>query len=89
MPVDIFLAHNAPRGVNDRPDGIHNGFTAFGDYIERVRPSLFIHGHQHADKESMAGGTRVIGVHGFRLLDLKTGEVGNKSGSMWCRYCLS
>jgi hypothetical protein len=31
---------------------------------------LFIHGHQHADMESTAAGTRVIGVHGFRLLDL-------------------
>jgi len=32
--------------------------------------SLFIRGHQHTDMDTLAGGTRVIGVHGFRLLDL-------------------
>lgn len=27
-PVDVFIAHNSPRGVHDRDDEIHTGFDA-------------------------------------------------------------
>ena len=67
-PVDIFLSHNSPRHVHDRDDGIHYGFDALTSYIERTQPKLLIHGHQHLMKESQIGETRVIGVHGYRII---------------------
>ena len=69
-PVDVFVAHNSPRHVHDRDDGVHFGFEAFVRYIERVQPRWFIHGHQHIDQETRVGDTRVIGVYGQRLLTL-------------------
>lgn len=70
MPaVDIFIAHNSPRGIHDRNDGVHEGFKAFNKYIEDHIPSLLIHGHQHVSTESRLGDTRVIGVYGHQLLD--------------------
>lgn len=70
MPrADIFIAHNSPRGIHDVDDHVHIGFTAFSTYIEKHRPRLFIHGHQHTCEETVVGGTRVIGLRGHRLLE--------------------
>jgi Icc-related predicted phosphoesterase len=68
--VDVFVAHNSPRGVHDREDGIHTGFDAFTGYIRRTRPKLFVHGHQHSEEETVIDGTRVIAVYGMKLLEL-------------------
>ena len=70
-PVDLFLAHNAPRGVHDRDDMVHVGFEAFIRYIARARPRLLVHGHQHINRETQVGATRVIGVHGHRDLEVR------------------
>ena len=69
-PVDVFVAHNSPRHVHDRDDDVHFGFDAFVRYIERAHPKLFIHGHQHVDRETQIADTRVIGVYGQRWLTL-------------------
>ena len=69
-PVDIFIAHNSPRHVHDRNDDVHFGFDAFVTYIERTKPRLFLHGHQHVNRETRIGETTVIGVYGSRRLEL-------------------
>lgn len=68
--VDVFVAHNSPRGVHDKEDEIHTGFEAFTGYIRRARPKLFLHGHQHLEDETVIDGTRVIAVYGWKLLEL-------------------
>jgi len=68
--VDIFLSHNSPSGTHNRDDGIHYGFDALNAYIERTKPKLVIHGHQHVNSESRIEDTRIIGVYGYRLIEL-------------------
>jgi len=68
--VDIFLAHNSPRGLHDREDEVHTGFTALNAYIKRAAPYLLLHGHQHQECESLVGRTRVIGVLGWREIEV-------------------
>ena len=68
--VDVFVAHNSPGGVHDREDGVHVGFDAFTGYIQRIRPKLFLHGHQHKVEETVIDRTRVIAVYGWKLLEL-------------------
>lgn len=68
--VSMFVAHNSPRHVHDCEDDVHYGFVAFTDYIYRVQPKYFIHGHQHLNTETQIGGTRVIGVYGQRIITL-------------------
>ena len=70
--VDIFVAHNSPRLIHDRDDDVHFGFNAFVTYIDRARPRLFLHGHQHVQQESTVGFTRVIGTYGHRILQVTT-----------------
>jgi len=69
-PVDIFVAHNSPRHIHDRDDDVHFGFEAFVDYIQRVQPKLFLHGHQHINQETQIGKTKVIGIYGQKKLEL-------------------
>jgi len=68
--VDVFISHNSPRGVHDREDGVHTGFTALNSYIERSTPRLLLHGHQHQERETRVGDTRVIGVYGCKEIVL-------------------
>ena len=68
VTVDIFVTHNSPRLVHDREDDVHMGFAAFNQYIERAKPKLMLHGHQHQNVESLIGNTRVIGTFGHRML---------------------
>ena len=67
-PVDVFVAHNSPHLIHQWDDSVHVGFKAFNDYIERARPQVFIHGHQHVNAETMVASTRVIGVFGQRWI---------------------
>lgn len=67
-PVDIFLAHNSPAGIHERDQDVHQGFAAFGRYIEEKRPQFFLHGHQHVNAITLLGETTVIGVFGCALL---------------------
>ena len=69
-PVDVFLAHNSPWDVHERDKDIHQGFEAFRNYIERVQPRYFFHGHQHVNETTVMGKTQVVGVYGETELDL-------------------
>jgi Icc-related predicted phosphoesterase len=68
--VDIFVAHNSPREIHDREDDVHFGFEGFVAYIDRARPELFLHGHQHVHTETRRNMTRVIGTYGARILEI-------------------
>ena len=68
--VDVFIAHNSPRGVHERDGEVHQGFDAFRDYIERAKPRYFLHGHQHLEQRSTMGSTQIIGIFGEAELDL-------------------
>lgn len=74
--VDVFLSHNSPHRVHDRDDEVHTGFSALNAYIERARPRLLLHGHQHQERETRVGETRVIGVYGWKVLDLT--QIGSR-----------
>lgn len=69
--VDVFIAHNSPWRIHERDEDIHQGFQAFRDYIERVQPHYFLHGHQHVNQTTQIGATKVIGVYGELALELQ------------------
>lgn len=68
--VDVFIAHNSPRGIHERDDHTHQGFDGFLGYIEKHQPRYFIHGHQHFEKTSFQGQTEVIGVFGEKTIEI-------------------
>jgi len=68
-PVDILVTHNSPRGVHEADDHVHQGFVALSDYIQQHSPGLLIHGHQHTNRETMVGGTRIVGVYRSAVIE--------------------
>lgn len=68
--VDILVAHNSPGGIHERDAATHQGFVALSEYLHRHSPGLLIHGHQHVNRETRVGQTRVVGVYGCRVIDL-------------------
>ena len=68
--VDVFVAHNSPRGYHERDEEVHQGFDAFVDYIDRHQPRYFLHGHQHLSRRSQRGRTTIIGTFGEELIEL-------------------
>lgn len=68
--VDIFVGHNSPRLIHERDEDVHVGFVAFNNYIQRTKPRIVIHGHQHINKETWLGPTRVLGVFGEKWMEL-------------------
>jgi len=68
--VDIFIAHNPVAGIHDSNDNVHNGFSAFKEYIERTNPKLFLHGHVQKNQESYLGKTRIVSVCGKRVIEI-------------------
>lgn len=69
-PVDVFVAHNSPRHIHDRDDDVHIGFEAFAAYVQRAKPRLFFHGHQHINRETQIGITKVVGNYGMGVYEL-------------------
>ena len=70
--VDVFISHNSPRGVHDQEDGVHYGFEGLKSYIERAKPSILIHGHQHVNSETKLGKTKIIGVYGWKTIEIQS-----------------
>ncbi len=68
--VDVFISHNSPRGIHDQEDGVHYGFDGLKSYAKRMKPRLLIHGHQHLDRETQLGETRIVGICGYRLMEI-------------------
>ena len=68
--VDILVAHNSPGGIHERDAVAHQGFVALSEYLHRHSPGLLIHGHQHVNRETLVGRTRVVGVYGCRRIEV-------------------
>ncbi|MDX1765319.1 MAG: hypothetical protein R3313_00035 [Candidatus Saccharimonadales bacterium] len=71
-PVDIFLAHCPPRGVNDEEEIAHQGFDALRTYVDRFQPRVLLHGHTYPTEENIVrnvGNTRIEYVYKHRVVD--------------------
>ena len=72
-PVDIFITHCPPRGINDEEEVAHQGFNALRTYVDKYHPKVLFHGHTYPTKETMIrdyNGTRIEYVSGFRLVEI-------------------
>ncbi|MBB4912019.1 metallophosphoesterase family protein [Actinophytocola algeriensis] len=73
-PVDVLLTHSPPLGVGDRDDPPHRGFACLHTVVERLKPTIFVHGHIHPHGQPVPdrsmGETRVLNTVGYRILDV-------------------
>lgn len=45
--IDIVIAHYPALGVGDGQDKAHTGFLAIKEFVEKIKPTYFIYGHNH------------------------------------------
>lgn len=72
-PVDVFLCHCPPRGINDEEEVSHQGFDALRDYIDQNNPKLLMHGHTYPTEETVVkqhGTTRIEYVYEHKLITI-------------------
>jgi len=69
--VDIFLAHNPPIETEMPPDWhMHRGYQAFSNYIQKMQPKLFLHGHTHERKQVRAGNTLIRTIYHHESVEI-------------------
>src|SRR5690606_881104 len=52
-PVDIFLSHCPPRGINDEDEVAHQGFDCLRSYLDQHQPKLRLHGHTYPTSDTL------------------------------------
>lgn len=72
-PVDIFICHCPPRGINDEEELAHQGFDGLREYIDRTPPKLLMHGHTYPTEDTLVrqyGQTRIEYVSKWAIIDI-------------------
>jgi Icc-related predicted phosphoesterase len=72
-PVDIFICHCPPRGINDEEEVAHQGYDALRTYIDKNPPQVLLHGHTYPTEDNIVrqhGNTRIEYTSGYRIIDL-------------------
>lgn len=75
--LDVLVAHSPPRGIGDREDRAHQGFTSFLTFMRWFQPRYLLHGHIHLYRLNTETSicyeqTEVINVYPYRILELET-----------------
>ncbi len=73
--VDIIVTHAPPREIHDLEDMCHRGFSAFRTLMEKLRPKVLVHGHNHQiyrkeDRQTVVDGVRVINAYEYCCFDV-------------------
>ncbi len=73
---DIVVTHAPPRHIRDAEDPCHKGFKCFVNFINKYKPTYFIHGHIHrlfkkdAERITLHNTTKVINSYGFYVFEI-------------------
>ncbi|TVR90457.1 MAG: metallophosphoesterase [Spirochaetaceae bacterium] len=74
--LDILLTHASPKGIHDKPDACHQGFSSFLWFMRRFKPRYLLHGHIHLydrneKRETQYHDTLVINVYDHYVLKIE------------------
>jgi Icc-related predicted phosphoesterase len=72
-PVDVFISHCPPRGINDEDELAHQGYDGLRMYLDRFQPKAWLHGHTYPTEETVIrqyGSTRIEYVSEYKILTL-------------------
>ncbi|MFO8063126.1 MAG: metallophosphoesterase family protein [Spirochaetota bacterium] len=73
--LDVLVTHAPPRGIHDKEDNAHRGFSCFLWFMRAFRPRYLLHGHIHLydlneRRVSFYRDTEVINVYDHYILEL-------------------
>lgn len=73
---DVIVISHAPIfHVNDMPDLTHTGFKCFADFLKKISPLLWIHGHVHLEdlhknQVTVLGKTTIINAFSYKYINI-------------------
>ncbi|TFG85471.1 MAG: metallophosphoesterase [Spirochaetales bacterium] len=78
--VDIILTHAPPRGIHDRNDPCHEGFSAFLWLMRAFKPRYLVHGHIHLydateERSTAYHSTMVVNAYGHIVISQEPADV--------------
>ncbi|HBU69630.1 MAG TPA: hypothetical protein DEE98_04520 [Elusimicrobia bacterium] len=76
----IVVSHAPIFQIHDRPDPCHRGFKCFLDFLNKLTPLLWLHGHIHLrdinkNEISVIGGTTIVNVFGHKFITVNTNKI--------------
>lgn len=73
--TNIFISHNAPKGIHDKDLYAHEGTMAKRDFIDENNVDYWFHGHLHKIEMTKYENTHVINVYGGIIFDTTTNKI--------------
>lgn len=72
--IDILLTHAPPKGIGDKEDRCHRGFSTFLWFMKYFKPKYLIHGHIHlydnnAKRKSLYMETTIVNCYDHLIID--------------------
>lgn len=74
--IDILVTHAPPKGFHEGGDLAHQGLESFRWLMEKYRPRLFVHGHQHLnyacfqERVTRVGPTTLVNAFRYHILEV-------------------
>lgn len=74
--VDVLVTHAPPYGIHNGDDNAHTGYRSYNWLIEKFKPKVYLHGHQHMNyrafqpRRTQVGGTEVINADGYQIVEV-------------------
>lgn len=72
---DILLTHSPPLGIGDGEDQAHIGFKSFIKLLDKYKPKIMVHGHQHLNykrgiRQHSYKNTLIINAYGYTIFEI-------------------
>lgn len=76
----IVISHAPVAGVHDKEDRCHQGFKCFRDFVFKIKPQLWLHGHIHLEdqkktQQSTLGNTLIVNAYSSKIVDIGKSEI--------------
>ncbi|MDR1194882.1 MAG: metallophosphoesterase [Endomicrobium sp.] len=76
----IVMSHAPVEGVHDKEDRCHKGFKCFRDFIDAVKPLLWLHGHVHFEgqmktQQTLIEQTLIVNVYSSKIIEINKCEI--------------
>jgi uncharacterized protein len=72
--LDILLTHAPPKGIHDREDRCHTGFSPFLWFMRAFKPKFLVHGHIHLydmneTRNTQYYKTKIVNAYSHYIID--------------------
>ena len=78
---DVIVISHAPlKDIHDQQDPCHIGFKCFYQFINKISPLLWIHGHvhisdMHTNQVTVLGKTTVLNTFCYKFININKGKI--------------